>query len=615
MKKLVLALMILLLVPFAAGQKGHLTLLAVSESDTGYQGNLANLYLEITPGSGKVFIETYPLTKLDTQISTRFAKEISCNFLDMDCSDKDFFYQIRSSSSIIGGPSAGSAISVLTVALLSSEDVDDSIAITGTINSGGAIGPVGGLKAKIDAADKANLTKVLIPRGERMYELEETSLLRVNLSEAPTNIAKMESKIDLKEYAAAKGIELKEVSTLNDAIFEFTGRRYKETGREIELDPLYDKTMQEIAEDLCKRTTNLRKLVKKQEGPGYERAVNLTRKSMESFSKGDYYSSASFCFGANIQLSEKVLEQRNESLERLRDRAAEYFDKISEFENSVEKRQLKTLTDLQAYIIVKERLNEAYEYLISAEEGIKEGADRKDITGNLAYGIERYNSALSWSLFLGRSGKAFDINQETIKESCIKKINEAEERINYLNVYFKIPIDEAKELLLKSKIELENENYKMCLFKASKAKAEADIILSFINVEQEKIESYMETKLELVSDLIAEQQERDVFPILGYSYYQYANTLKEEDILSSIVYTEYALELSNLDIYFKESRSRPLLMELDPSIILAFIMGTAFGLLLAYVHRNKRTLDRNKLPKTKKKKKSNKRRTRRIIRL
>jgi uncharacterized protein len=312
MKKLVLALMILLLVPFAAGQKGHLTLLAVSESDTGYQGNLADLYLEITPGSGKVFIETYPLTKLDTQISTRFAKEISCNFLDMDCSDKDFFYQIRSSSSIIGGPSAGSAISVLTVALLSSEDVDDSIAITGTINAGGAIGPVGGLKAKIDAADKANLTKVLIPRGERMYELEETSLLRVNLSEAPTNIAKMESKIDLKEYAAAKGIELKEVSTLNDAIFEFTGRRYKETGREIELDPLYDKTMQEIAEDLCKRTTNLRKLVKKQEGPGYERAVNLTRKSMESFSKGDYYSSASFCFGANIQLSEKVLEQRNE---------------------------------------------------------------------------------------------------------------------------------------------------------------------------------------------------------------------------------------------------------------------------------------------------------------
>ncbi len=615
MKKLAIALIILFLVPFASAQEGHLTLLAVSESDTGYRGNLADLYLEIRPGEGKVYIDTYPLTKLDTQISTRFAKEISCNFLDMDCSDRDFFYQIRSSSSIIGGPSAGSAISVLTVALLSGEKVDDSISITGTINSGGAIGPVGGLKAKIDAAASANLTKVLIPKGERMYELQETPMMRINLSETPTNIAKMESRIDLKEYAASKGIELIEVSTLNEAMFEFTQKRYKETDREIKLDPLYEDTMKEIAEDLCQRTTNLRKLTRKKTGLNYEASVNLTKRSLESFQKGDYYSSASFCFGANIRLTEDILQQRNESLLQLKKKSSDYFDKIAKFEKSIEKRSLNTLTDLQAYIIVKERLNEAYEYLINADESIKEGSSKQDIMTNLAYGIERYNSALSWSLFLGRSGKEFDISRETIKQSCIKKINEAEERINYLNVYFKIPITEAKELLLKSKIELENENYEMCLFKASKSKAEADIILSFINVEQEKIESYMETKLDLVSDMIAEQQDRNVFPILGYSYYQYANTLKEEDIFSSIVYTEYALELSNLDIYFRESKDFPINMELDTSIILAFIMGTVFGLLLGYVHRSRKNLDSTRSLKQKNKKKHKSSKKRRIIRL
>jgi len=55
-----------------AGQ-GHTSLLATTEPFKG--GVSADLFLETKPGSGKIFIESYPLTKIDTQISTRFAKD------------------------------------------------------------------------------------------------------------------------------------------------------------------------------------------------------------------------------------------------------------------------------------------------------------------------------------------------------------------------------------------------------------------------------------------------------------------------------------------------------------------------------------------------------------
>ena len=92
-------------------------------------------------------------------MSTRFAKAMACDITNKDCSNYDFFYTITADSSIIAGPSAGAALSVLTVAMLQNWNYNEEYAITGTINSGGLIGPVGGLKEKIEGAKKAGLVK------------------------------------------------------------------------------------------------------------------------------------------------------------------------------------------------------------------------------------------------------------------------------------------------------------------------------------------------------------------------------------------------------------------------------------------------------------------------
>ncbi|MDO8481210.1 MAG: S16 family serine protease, partial [Nanoarchaeota archaeon] len=145
MRPLACLLFLLLLLPTVLAQTGKIPLLAVHMEDGVTGGSTAELTLEVVPGSGRVFVDTFPLTRVDTQMSMRLAKEVACDFLEKDCRDLDFIYTIRADSPIIGGPSAGAAAAVLTVATLSSVQLPQDIAMTGTINSGGLVGPVGGL--------------------------------------------------------------------------------------------------------------------------------------------------------------------------------------------------------------------------------------------------------------------------------------------------------------------------------------------------------------------------------------------------------------------------------------------------------------------------------------
>ena len=126
---------------------------------------------------------------------------------------------------------------------------------------------------------------------------------------------------------------------------------------------------------------------------------------------------------------------------------------------------------------------------------------------------------------------------------------------------------------------MEDENYDLCLFKASKAKAESDIILSTLGVEEEHIDGLLNKKLEIVGRNIAETSKRGLFPIIGYSYYEYAKSLKNDDKYSALLYAEYALELSNLDIYFDNSKKTPMIY-IDKSFLSVFILGILIGLLL-----------------------------------
>jgi len=147
-------------------------------------------------------------------------------------------------------------------------------------------------------------------------------------------------------------------------------------------------------------------------------------------------------------------------------------------------------------------------------------------------------------------GKKFKINDELLKKSCQSKIAEAEERYQYALLIFPPNLEPERKDIDRAYIDLGNEQYELCLFKASIAKAETDIILSLVGVNRDQVASLVERKLEIVKQNIIQEIEKSIFPIQSYSYYEYASALKETDQYSALLYAEYALELANLDLYF-----------------------------------------------------------------
>ena len=544
MKRLLFLLIILnlLLMPDVIAKQGHMKLLAVKETEQGYEGGIADLYLEIKPGSGRVFLETFPLTRTDTQMSTRFAKAIACDTIERDCDDVDFFYTITADSAIIAGPSAGASIAVLTVAMLENLELNENYAITGTINSGGLIGPVGGLKAKVEAAKKASLTKVFIPSGEIIAKIDNTT-------------------INLKNLSRELNIDIVEASTLSEVVKEFTGKELRQNFKSIDISEEYINTMRSLAKDLCDRSNKLKYEIKDLNysvnvSALQENANNLTIKGKGAFEKQTFYSSASYCFGANVEYSTLALLSKNLSKESAIKEIEKLNKEIKYFQNKVDAQERKTITDLEAYIVVKERLAEAEESASQALRILNETNKTERAARTLAYASERVNSAYSWATFLGKSGKAFNLNKDVLKKACQNKISEADERKQYVELYFPNTLDNVKKDIERAESELERGNYELCLSTASKAKADVDIILSVFGVDSEQYNNVVERKLEIVKNNIAREAAKGVFPILGYSYYEYANSLKQSDIFSALIYSEYSLELGNLDIYFKESNGK-----------------------------------------------------------
>lgn len=574
-------LVIVILLPNVVAEKGHMRLLAVSETPNGDRGGIADLFLEIKPGSGRVFLETFPLTKLDTQISTRFAKEIACDYADIDCGRFDFFYTINADAPIIAGPSAGAAITVLTFSLIKGERIDKSVAVTGTINSGGLIGPVGGLKAKIEAAEKVGIKKVLIPIGESIENVENQSVVLNESSNQSIN--ELNESFNLEDIRKDYDIEIIEVPTLDEALFEFTGKRFREQTADLTISEDYTNTMKTLAVQLCARSTKLKNRVLNNKIKDnitkqiLDNAINLSDKGKKSFNEHVYYSSASYCFGSNVEFNYLSLRELNMTDDELKSKVNELRREIEEFDESIENERLRTLTDLESYMIVKERLIEAKDFLEIVEEGID---NNNTNVHDLAYAMERVNSAHSWSQFLDNTGKQFDFNDDLVRNACKTKLSEVEERLQYVQLYLPQDLENTRKELEYAYQDLAEGNYELCLFKASKAKANVDTILSVFGVRRNNIGDIVDHKLRVVERNLVEETEKGIFPILGYSYFEYANSLKDSDPFSALLYSEYALELSNLDIYFKKPSSKTIDLSgrIDRRLLITLFIGIILGI-------------------------------------
>ncbi|PUA32195.1 MAG: hypothetical protein B7O98_05870 [Zestosphaera tikiterensis] len=179
----------------------ELYLLAVSSSGGTYYGVPSELVVSLMPGSGDVYLSVEPLAELDMQASVKLAALISSYVSGIDYSNYSILVKIRSDAPIIGGPSAGGAITVALISLLTNMSLNKSVVMTGMILPDGLIGPVGGIPEKLEAAKSVGAKVMIIPAGQRMA---------LSLRSG--------SYVDMYELGKKEGIRVVEASTIYDAL-------------------------------------------------------------------------------------------------------------------------------------------------------------------------------------------------------------------------------------------------------------------------------------------------------------------------------------------------------------------------------------------------------------
>jgi len=186
------------------------------------KGVVTLLKVEALPGKGRVLVNVNNLLFwVDTQQSIQNAKEVAEKFTGLNLSNYDLVYDIQTNATVVEGPSAGAAIAIATIAALEGKQLPKDVMITGTIETDGSIGPVGGIIPKAKAAKDIGAKLFLVPQGqgtEKNYVPQQKCEQTGSFTFCITTYKEVTESV-----GKAVGIEVKEVSNISEAMKYFFG--------------------------------------------------------------------------------------------------------------------------------------------------------------------------------------------------------------------------------------------------------------------------------------------------------------------------------------------------------------------------------------------------------
>lgn len=106
------------------------------------------------------------------QDAVRTAAKVASDYSDASVSDKDIiirFVNDKGGLIRVDGGSAGALITGMIIAGLTDREIDSSVLLTGTIQSDGTIGKIGGLESKTDAAAEFGAETMLVPKDQQFW--------------------------------------------------------------------------------------------------------------------------------------------------------------------------------------------------------------------------------------------------------------------------------------------------------------------------------------------------------------------------------------------------------------------------------------------------------------
>jgi predicted S18 family serine protease len=191
---------------------------AVLQDSTGTitQGTMLNISVEIRPGQGRVLVETKPLMGIVFQDAANTAVFVAQNVTGKSLAGSDVIFSVEAQDKVpaVDGPSAGALMTALAIAASIDQQPDPFITLTGTIDSSGHVGAIGGVVEKAQAAKESGKSEILLPRENAQLVQYTENTRRIGRF---TYTARTPNLIDAKQYIEDKiGIKVTYVDSVRD---------------------------------------------------------------------------------------------------------------------------------------------------------------------------------------------------------------------------------------------------------------------------------------------------------------------------------------------------------------------------------------------------------------
>ncbi len=522
------------------------------------KGSLGNLTVEVEPGEGYVYFSADPLTQIDTQGAARTAALVASYTLGEDPLSYDFYYRLESNSMIIGGPSAGAAMTAATIAAMLGKEMKQDVLITGMINPDGTIGPVGGIPEKLEAAARGGAKIFLVPAGQRVIERAVPKEVKIG----PLIMTRIEKeKVDLAELGKKLGVKVIEVSTIAEAVKYLVGVEAKTppsvepklpNGVRSVLEKWVNHYLKESKAIRSYVKSNLSKLsyIAKQ---AIQKIVNiserLSKEAEEEMKQCKYYTASSSAFQSTFEAeyARALLDYALKGPNAVNDLMSRVDSRVKEVGSKLNSTKPDSFSSLEALIAAKTRYYLAKDALetgarLASKKVYFDSATDWGALHWLAYAYWRAETADTWTWLFG-IGRGGNISETRLRKVASVLLYEAESVVSYaLSLLQDIGassdlLNEASDDLDRAGIAFSSDDIygSLGLTTSALAKATASIHQWFTSDPVAVQKAVRSISYSSINELIS----RGIVPVLALSYAETARVYEERrDVFNSIVYYE-----------------------------------------------------------------------------
>ncbi|PWB51928.1 MAG: hypothetical protein C3F06_09715 [Candidatus Methanoperedenaceae archaeon] len=526
-------------------------LVADRSTGDGEEGVLLSAQVIVTNGTGHVFVDTNPYTQVDLQGSARLAAMVASDVLGIDEKVYDFYYIIDISSPIIGGPSAGGALTVATIAAINKWPLKPNVVMTGMINPDGSIGPVGGIPFKLEAAAAENATLFLVPEGQSNVTVINTSI-RSRGSLIITG--EKEETVDVVELGKKLNVTVKEVNTIQDVVQAFTGHEITKPPYEgAILTTEYMDLLKPLARNLKSESGNMYREMESttQESQFTQTAKDMLDRADKMYDDNKYYAATSLYFNSMFTMRfvgwKEGYDKASDKDQYLAELEKRVDTQIKASEDDLQNFTLYGVSDVEAVGAAESRITTARAKLDEA----KKQNDTQDKISALAFANERARTAQWWLTLSTPDGKI--VPEKILKDRAGWYLSQAQS----INTYLITLITEtgshpeftggASDDIAHAQKEMERGYYSGAIFDSLQATIKSSTSIGLMGKADP--EKKIDESKEAAKLAINEARTLGIEPTLAVSAYEYGETMTTP--LEKISQYSYAKMIAKTSIVLK----------------------------------------------------------------